>query len=255
MEGTRIRLQYFCFRGHNYITNKVSCLSCMGHAYWSSSSSLPNIIKLFQTVWELWPAQFFGFRGDNYISKKVRVVSLACDVPTGPPLHSYQILSKYVQGYRNYGAHKHASTDGWTDGRHADRYNGIAVYMTASTKFINSDDNMTTMSITLTSRSQAEVKVYQKTLDQYLPTKFHQIISINCLTLVPQTIIPLILENVTECFQSAISSPPCCPSTLAFRNLWILKSELPDAASSASALASPWVFLTWKKCQAGNRRL
>ena len=34
----------------------------------------------------------FGFRGDNYImKKKVRVVSLAHDMPTGPPLHFYQI--------------------------------------------------------------------------------------------------------------------------------------------------------------------
>ena len=52
-----------------------SCLSCMRHTYWSSSSSLPNIIILSQTVWELWPAQDFLFRGDNYIRKKVRVVS------------------------------------------------------------------------------------------------------------------------------------------------------------------------------------
>ena len=48
----------------------------MQHAYWSSSSSLPNIIKLSQTVWELWPAQDFGFRGDNYITKIVRVTPL-----------------------------------------------------------------------------------------------------------------------------------------------------------------------------------
>ena len=54
--------------------------------------------------------------------KTVRVISLVCDVSTGPPLHSYQILSKYVQGYRSHGAHKDASTDGRTDGRHADRY-------------------------------------------------------------------------------------------------------------------------------------
>ena len=57
----------------------------MRHAYWSS-----------QTVWELWPAEDFGFWGDNYITKTVRVVSLARDMPTGPPLHSYQIISKYV---------------------------------------------------------------------------------------------------------------------------------------------------------------
>ena len=47
-------------------------------------------------VWELWPAQDLGFRGDNYITKTVRVVCLACDMPTSPPLHSYQVLSKYV---------------------------------------------------------------------------------------------------------------------------------------------------------------
>ena len=68
----------------------MSYLSCTWHVYWSSSSSLSNI-KLSQTVWELWPAQDFGFRADNYITKTVRVVSLARDTSTGPPLHSYQI--------------------------------------------------------------------------------------------------------------------------------------------------------------------
>ena len=75
------------------IKKKVSCLSCIRHTYWSSSSSLPNIIILSQTVWELWPARDFGFRGDNYIMQKVRVVSLAWYMP---PLHFYQTLSKYV---------------------------------------------------------------------------------------------------------------------------------------------------------------
>ena len=32
---------------------------------------LPNIIKLSQTVWELWPAQDFGFRGDRYIKQEL----------------------------------------------------------------------------------------------------------------------------------------------------------------------------------------
>ena len=73
-----------------------SCFSCMRHAYWSSSSSLPNMIKLSQILWELWPAEDFGFRGDNYIMKTVRVISLARDMPTDSPLHSYQILSRYV---------------------------------------------------------------------------------------------------------------------------------------------------------------
>ena len=47
--------------------------------------------------------------------KTVRVVSFACDTPTGPPLHSYQILSKYVKRYQSYGMHMDASTDGPTD--------------------------------------------------------------------------------------------------------------------------------------------
>ena len=38
--------------------------------------------------------------------KKVRVVSLACDMPTGPPLHFYKTSSKYVLGYQSYGLHK-----------------------------------------------------------------------------------------------------------------------------------------------------
>ena len=70
----------------------------------SSSLSLPNIIILSQSVWELWPAQDFCFRGDNYIKK--RVVSLARDTPTGPPLHPYQILSNYLKRYGSYGLHK-----------------------------------------------------------------------------------------------------------------------------------------------------
>ena len=41
-----------------------------------------SIIKLSQTVWELWPAQDFRFRRHKYITKKVRVVSLARDMTT-----------------------------------------------------------------------------------------------------------------------------------------------------------------------------
>ena len=46
------------------------------------------------------------FRGDNYIIKKLRVVSLARDMPTGPPLHPYKILSNYLKQYGSYGQHK-----------------------------------------------------------------------------------------------------------------------------------------------------
>ena len=49
----------------------------------------------------------FFFRQDNYIKKKVRVVFLlARDMPTDPPFHPYQILSKYLKQYGSYGPHK-----------------------------------------------------------------------------------------------------------------------------------------------------
>ena len=43
----------------------------MRHSYLTWYMSPPNIIKLSQTVWELWPAQDFGFRGDKYIKQKL----------------------------------------------------------------------------------------------------------------------------------------------------------------------------------------
>ena len=96
---TRFRLQ------GRQLHNKASerSLSCTRHAYLSSSSFLPNIIKLSETVYELWPAQDFGLKGDNYITKTVRVVTLAGDTPTGPPLHFFQTVSKYVKGIQSYG--------------------------------------------------------------------------------------------------------------------------------------------------------
>ena len=36
--------------------------------------SLPKIIKISQTVWEVWPAQDNGFRGDKYKMKKVKLL-------------------------------------------------------------------------------------------------------------------------------------------------------------------------------------
>ena len=40
------------------------------------------------------------------MKKKVRVVSLVCDVATGPPLHPHQILSNYLKQYGSYGLYK-----------------------------------------------------------------------------------------------------------------------------------------------------
>ena len=67
-----------------------------------------NIIKICLKVYRSYQARKdastdFFFRGGNYIMKKVRVVSLAWDTPTGPPLHSYQILWNYLKQYGSYG--------------------------------------------------------------------------------------------------------------------------------------------------------
>ena len=35
--------------------------------------TLSNIVKLSETVWELWPAQDYDFSEDKYIMKNVRV--------------------------------------------------------------------------------------------------------------------------------------------------------------------------------------
>ena len=66
------------------IFQSIKKLRC-AQDYWPSSSSLPNTVKLTQTMWELWPTKDFGFRGDYYITKKLRFVSLARNTPICPP--------------------------------------------------------------------------------------------------------------------------------------------------------------------------
>ena len=51
-----------------------SCPSCMRYSYLTWCMSLPKIIKLSQTVWELWPAQDFRIKGDKYIMEIARVL-------------------------------------------------------------------------------------------------------------------------------------------------------------------------------------
>ena len=54
--------------------------------------SQPKIIKLSQTVWELWPAQDFGIRGDNYGESES---TLEHNMPTGP-YTKYQNISNHI---------------------------------------------------------------------------------------------------------------------------------------------------------------
>ena len=44
--------------------------------------------------------------GEITTQQIVRVVSLASDTPTGPPVHPYQILSYYLKQYGSNGLHK-----------------------------------------------------------------------------------------------------------------------------------------------------
>ena len=60
-----------------------------------------------------WPAQDFCFGGDNFITRKVRVVSLARDTPSGPPLHPYQILSKDIHQILSNYLKQYGSTVIW----------------------------------------------------------------------------------------------------------------------------------------------
>ena len=46
------------------------------------------------------------------MTKKVRIVSLACDTPTSPPLHFYKTLSKYVLENQSYRVHKILASGG-----------------------------------------------------------------------------------------------------------------------------------------------
>ena len=59
---------------------------------------LPNIIKLPQTLWELFPTQDFGFRGDNYKTKKVWFVHVTRQlVFIYKSTKYYQNISKYQE--------------------------------------------------------------------------------------------------------------------------------------------------------------
>ena len=57
---------------------------------------LTKIIKFSQTVRELWPAQDFGIRGDKAHNGESES-TLEHDMPSGPYLCLYQILSKYFK--------------------------------------------------------------------------------------------------------------------------------------------------------------
>ena len=95
---------------NNQIMKTVRVISCSQQAYLSSSYFPLNITKICLRVSKLWCTQGwaynFCFSGDNYLTNDVRLVSLACDTPTGPPLYPDQILSNYLKHYGSYSLHK-----------------------------------------------------------------------------------------------------------------------------------------------------
>ena len=81
----------------------------MRHIAWSCSTFLPNILKIFQRVFDLQSGHEINglslskiTKGDNTKSKKGRVVILVYDTLSGPVLHFCQVPSKYSQGYWSY---------------------------------------------------------------------------------------------------------------------------------------------------------
>ena len=69
---------------------------------------LPNIIKLSQTVWVLWPAQDFDFRAYMYIMEKVKFSCMLYAYRFLPMLQANVIISfqnhKKVKDWQEFGS-------------------------------------------------------------------------------------------------------------------------------------------------------
>ena len=85
--------RHYCVAGYKKNEDNY-CPSCKWNTYLTWYMSPPNIIKLSQTVWELWPAQDFGFRGDKYIKQELSFLhaTLLLDLIYVPTKY-YQIIS------------------------------------------------------------------------------------------------------------------------------------------------------------------
>ena len=90
---TRIWLRN-SFRGDNLKKEQIYYFYCMWHSYLTWYIFLPNMIKLSQTILELWPEQDFGFKEDVYIKQKLSFLHaiLLLDLINVPTKY-YQIIS------------------------------------------------------------------------------------------------------------------------------------------------------------------
>ena len=123
----------------------------------------------------------------------MRVVSLACDMPTGPPLHFYKTLSRYVLGYLSYGVHKILASEEITTLRRRKwelsllHVTCLPVLLLISTKYYNTISNsmgvMACPRFLLQGRQlhnkESELSLWHATclLVLFIPTKYYQIIS------------------------------------------------------------------------------
>ena len=99
------------------------CPSSMQHFFLTRYMSLPNIIKLSQAVWELWPAQDFSFRGCKYIMKwELSLLQVTCLLVLllFIPTKYYQNTSKGIKVMEC--TRMPLRTNGPTDGGLAGRY-------------------------------------------------------------------------------------------------------------------------------------
>ena len=96
MACTRFPVQDFGFRGDNYLTNKVTVVS-LAHDTPTGPLHPYQILSNYLKQYGSYGLQKISASGEISFYQTVRVVALALDIPTGLPIHSYQILPNRVR--------------------------------------------------------------------------------------------------------------------------------------------------------------
>ena len=91
----------YVYWGKKLTAQKFS--NCLRHSYLTWYMSLPKIIKLSQTVWELWLANDFGIMVIKYILDKVRVLLnttflyWSCSMPLSNIIKTFQTIMTHTR--------------------------------------------------------------------------------------------------------------------------------------------------------------
>ena len=87
--------QYFHFSGDNKLTKKVKVVALASDTPTGPPLLFYQILSKYVEWYQSYGAykdEITTINGNNYITKKMRIVSLACDTPTGPLVHPCQIF-------------------------------------------------------------------------------------------------------------------------------------------------------------------